>query len=252
MKKAVIRRRETIKAALLLILLLSAAALPAAEHQSQPVAERQAVSVQAHRPHDTIHAGNIEATEKTKIPEKHGEGDKHGAAHEPGMFDIDPVILVSQTINFFILLFLLKRFLFVPIGGVIEERRIKLGRIKLQTEAEHQKALELKQEYEKHIENIQEELYQIRQNAILDGNNRRDEIIEEANKKAKEIVEQGEMEIFMERQTAWARIREDVVQLTMMAAEKVVEASLDDEQHRRLIASTIERLANDLPDQETI
>ena len=246
MNKAVIWRRETMKAALLLILLLSAAVLPGAESHNGSVAEQPAVVMQADEQNERAHGVATAVAEKDKPNGQHSD-----AGHEPGMFDVDPVILVSQTINFFILLFLLKRFLFVPIGCIIEERRLTLGRIRMQTEAEHQKALELKQEYEKHIENIQEELYQIRQNAILDGNNRRDEIIEEAGKKAKEIIEQGEMEIFMERQTAWARIREDVVQLTMMAAEKVVETSLDDEQHRRLIASTIERLSNDLPDQET-
>jgi F0F1-type ATP synthase membrane subunit b/b' len=59
------------------------------------------------------------------------------------------------------------------------------------------------------------------------------------------------MEIFMERQTAWARIREEVVQLTLMAAEKVVEESLDTEMHHRLIQNTIERLEQNLPDQQS-
>lgn len=169
--------------------------------------------------------------------------------HEPpGMFDFDLTVLISQTINFFILLFLLKKFLFGPVGNIIEERRRHIGRIRLEIEAEKAKTLELKAEYEKHIENIQQELYEIRQKAIRSADERVGEIIDEARKKAEEIVEQGEMEIFMERQSAWARIREDVVQLTLMAAEKVVEESLDDEHHRRMIARTIERLENDLPD----
>ena len=170
-------------------------------------------------------------------------------AHAPGMFDFDLTVLISQTINFFILLFLLKKFLFAPIGNIIEERRRHIGRVRLEIEAEKAKTIELKAEYEKHIENIQQELYEIRQKAIRSADERVEEIIDEARKKAEEIVEQGEMEIFMERQSAWARIREDVVQLTLMAAEKVVEESLDDEYHRRMIARTIERLENDLPDQ---
>ncbi|HPW59081.1 MAG TPA: F0F1 ATP synthase subunit B, partial [Candidatus Rifleibacterium sp.] len=166
-----------------------------------------------------------------------------------GMFDFDLTVLISQTINFFILLFLLKKFLFAPIGNIIEERRRHIGRVRLEIEAEKAKTIELKAEYEKHIENIQQELYEIRQKAIRSADERVEEIIDEARKKAGEIIEQGEMEIFMERQSAWARIREDVVQLTLMAAEKVVEESLDDEYHRRMIARTIERLENDLPDQ---
>ena len=56
------------------------------------------------------------------------------------------------------------------------------------------------------------------------------------------------MEVFMERQTAWAQIREEVIQLTINATEKVVQESLDDELHRKIIALSIERLAQDLPD----
>ena len=166
------------------------------------------------------------------------------------MFDFDLTILVSQTLNFLLLLYILQRFLFVPIGNIIEERRRNLGRIQNEIEAERQKAGVLKLEYEKQIDNVQQELYQIRQKAILLANERVEEIIQEARKKAEQIIEHGEMEIFMERQSAWARIREDVVQLTLMAAEKVVEESLDDEHHRRMIARTIERLENDLPDHE--
>ena len=52
----------------------------------------------------------------------------------------------------------------------------------------------------------------------------------------------------MERQTAWAQIREEVIQLTINATEKVVQESLDDELHRKIIALSIERLAQELPD----
>lgn len=170
------------------------------------------------------------------------------AHHPPGLFDIDAGILISQTINFFVLLFILKKFLFVPMGKVINDRREHLGRIKLATEQEHQKALEFKEEYEQHLANIEVEIYQIKQKAILEANQKTEEIIEEARKKAEEIIEHGELELFMERQTAWARIREEVVQLTLLAAEKVVEESIDDDMHRRLINTTIERLENNLPD----
>ncbi len=174
-----------------------------------------------------------------------------GHTEHPGLFDFDLSILISQTINFFVLLFILKKFLFVPLGEVVEERRRQLGRIKMAAEEEHRTALSLKEVYEGHLAGIEVEIYEIKQNAIRDANREKEEIIEEARKKANEIIEQGEMEIFMERQTAWARIREEVVQLTLMAAEKVVEQSLDTEMHHRLIQNTIERLEQDLPDKQS-
>ncbi len=55
------------------------------------------------------------------------------------------------------------------------------------------------------------------------------------------------MELFNERQAAWIQLREEVVHLTLTAAERVVEESLDDDVHRKLINRTIERLETDLP-----
>ena len=247
MTRGVFRFREASTVILMLILLFSAALLPAAENVTVKEGELLTKPAPAEQPMQKGAAGSGASLADATHPQK----DAHKEVHEPGMFDFDLTILVSQTINFFVLLFLLNRFLFVPIGKIIEERRRNLGHIKMLTDSEHQKALELKQEYEKHIEGIQEELYQIRQKAILEANHRVEEIIEEARKRAEEIIEHGEMEIFMERQTAWARLREEVVQLTLMAAEKVVEESLDDKMHRRLIEATIERLANDLPDHKS-
>jgi F0F1-type ATP synthase membrane subunit b/b' len=43
------------------------------------------------------------------------------------------------------------------------------------------------------------------------------------------------------------QLREEVVKLTLTAAERVVEESLNDEIHRKLIKNTIERLEADLP-----
>ncbi len=219
MNRAVLRLKKSAFIVLLFFCLLSCAALFAAETQTELTAEKPVTHVES-----------------------------RSEAHGPGLFDFNLGILISQTINFFVLLFLLKKFLFVPIGKVIDERRDHLGRIKIAAEAEHQKALEFKAVYEEHLAKIEAEMYAIKQQAILDANQKVEEIIEEARKKAERIVEKGELDIFMERQTAWASVREGVVQLTLMAAEKLVEESLDDPMHRRLIQNTIERLENNLPD----
>lgn len=172
----------------------------------------------------------------------------HGAADHPSLFDFDVGILVSQTINFFVLLYLLNRFLFKPVSKIVDERRDHISSLKLAAEDEHKKALELKIVYENHLAGIEDEIYEIKQKAILEAQQKMEEIVAEARERADEIIEKGELELFMERQTAWARIREEVVQLTLMAAEKVVEQSLDDPMHRELIQATLQRLESDLPD----
>lgn len=181
------------------------------------------------------------------------EADKqlvHAKAHEPGLFDIDTGILFSQTINFLILLFIIKKLLFEKIGKLLENRQKEIGRLRLDTEKENKEVQDLKAKYESLIEKIDEEAYVIKQKAIQDVKESTLPIIEEAKKKAEEIIEKGEMDLYLERQTAWAQIREQLVELTALATEKVLEDSLDDEMHRKIIARSIEKIEKDLPDHK--
>lgn len=170
------------------------------------------------------------------------------ASEEPGLFDIDPWIFISQTLNFFVLLYVLNRFLFKPIGVIITKRQDEIKNVKTNIQQELEAAEILKKQYEEDLEKIEETAYNIRQRAILEANKKSETIIEEARAKANKIIEEGEMDVFMERQTAWAQIREDVIELTMLSTERIVEESLDEELHRRIIANSIKRFANDLPD----
>ena len=166
---------------------------------------------------------------------------------QPSLFEFSWPVLISQTINFFVLLYILNYFLFKPLGRILEERREAIGRIKLSAEEEHSTAIALKEVYEKHLANIEHEAYEIKQAAIHEANLQTAEIIVEAKLKAERIVEEGEMELFNERQAAWMQLREEVVHLTLVAAERVVEQSLNDDIHRRLIKDTIDRLETELP-----
>ncbi len=169
------------------------------------------------------------------------------AAHQPSLFEFSWVVLISQAINFFVLLFILNHFLFRPLGKILDERRESIGKIRINAEEEHRTALALKEVYEKHLANIEQEAYEIKQQAIHDANMQTAEIVLEAKLKAERIIEEGEMQLFNERQAAWMQLREEVVHLTMVAAERVVEQSLNDDIHRKLIKNTIERLETELP-----
>lgn len=171
-----------------------------------------------------------------------GAAHSEGHGEEAGLFDIDMRILASQVLNFFILMFVLNRFLFTPIKGVLEERRKRISESMDAAEGKNREAAEVKAQYDKKLAGIEQEAYQIRQKAIGDGQSSRDEILAEAKQKAASILEKAQKDISIEQQKSWVQLREDVVRLTMAAAERIVEASLDDEKHHALIRHTIEQL----------
>ncbi|HNW34677.1 MAG TPA: F0F1 ATP synthase subunit B [Candidatus Ozemobacteraceae bacterium] len=165
-----------------------------------------------------------------------------GGEAEAGMFDIDPRILASQVLNFLVLLYILNRFLFVPVRSILEERRKRIKESMDTAEGKNREAAEVKAQYDLKLAGVEQEGYQIRQKAITDAQAARDEILAEAKQKATSIFEKAQQDISIERRKSWLQLREEVVRLTMSAAERVVEASLDDEKHHALIRRTIEQL----------
>jgi|GEM_PF-108718 len=190
--------------------------------------------------HDAAASPKAEAPAQGAV--EHGSEAKSSGHEGPGLLDIDWAILLSQVLNFFILLFLLKKFLFGPIQGILEARKTKISGTLEAAEAENRKACELKAEYEKKLGTIEQEAYQIRQKAVQEAQSAKDEILSDAKAKATAQFDKAQKDISIEKQKAWTQLKDDMVKLTLNAAEKIVEQSLDDKIQHALIRKTIDRL----------
>ncbi|NLI78686.1 MAG: F0F1 ATP synthase subunit B [Candidatus Riflebacteria bacterium] len=165
-----------------------------------------------------------------------------GGHGEAGLFSFDAMIVVSQMLNFLILLALLRAFFFGPIGQILEQRAQKVKGELEEAARKNTQAQSLQEEYRAKLAAIDQECYRLRQEAITEAQKAKETILAEAGEKAEALQEQARREIAMERDRAWASLKERMVQLTMLAAEKVIETSLDDQMHHDLIRKTIDRL----------
>lgn len=166
------------------------------------------------------------------------------------MFEVKIWVLISQTINFFVLFWILNKFLFKPIGKVIEDRREEILRIKKETETAFDDAKVLKEKCQERLDNIKTEMDELKRQKLLETEDSVAKVIVNAKNKAETMKEEAELEILLEKQRAWIQMREDVVQLATEAAEKIIGESLSDEMHRKLINKSIEKLDKDLPDSK--
>ena len=74
------------------------------------------------------------------------------------MFEFKIWVLISQTINFFVLFWILKKFLFIPIGKVIDARREEIAKMKGDTNTALDEAKRLKEECQERLNNIKVEM----------------------------------------------------------------------------------------------
>jgi F-type H+-transporting ATPase subunit b len=149
--------------------------------------------------------------------------------------------LLAQIVNVGLLLFLLSRFAFKPIMSMLDQRA---ERIKDSLEA----AERARQDVAASQANIQAQLDAARREGqvIIEHASRaaeqlRQETVEQAKREAEALLARAQADFTLEREKAMAELRRQFADLTMTAAERVVNQSLDATAHQRLIQEVLEQ-----------
>ena len=147
--------------------------------------------------------------------------------------------LISQMVNFVLLLVLLRIFLYRPIVNMLDRRREKIRADLDEADKARSQAEAAKQEYEKQLEQAREERRSIVAQANEQAEKMREEILEKARVEAQQLVAKTEEETEALRRQTLIGAQDEIVDLAVAAAGKVVGESLDEKAHRRLIQEFI-------------
>lgn len=150
--------------------------------------------------------------------------------------------LIFQWGNLLILYLIIKKFLFAPIQKMIADRENEVKNLLDTAEQAKQDALAMKEEYTQHLENAKDEANEILKNANKKAVLRSEEIIRDAQDKAGAIVAKADVQIEMERKRAFEEVKQDISDIALLAASKVVERELSPEEHQRLISEFIDQV----------
>lgn len=157
-------------------------------------------------------------------------------------FGINPLLLVAQIVNFAILLFILKRFLYRPILKVLEERKKKIADSLKNAEDVEKKLLEIGQLQEKEIQRAAE----IGEHIIKDATESANQLFEEAKVNAKEIsarlVKQTQQELEQQKQEFEDSIRKHVADLVFTLTQKVTGKILTEQDRIRIAEESMKTL----------
>ena len=148
--------------------------------------------------------------------------------------------LLGQIINFALLFALLYFIAYKPIRRMLDERshRIKLSMD--QAEQIKQQMAETEERVREQLEAARREGQTVVAQAGQMGERVKEEARLEARQEAESIMSRGRVEIDRERDEAIEDLRRQFVELAILAAEKVINETLDKERHRRLIDEVLE------------
>ncbi|MDP4088878.1 MAG: F0F1 ATP synthase subunit B [Bacillota bacterium] len=143
--------------------------------------------------------------------------------------------IVISTINFVILYFILKHYLFKPVNKVLDSREKGISERITKTEADSMAAEKLRLEREDSLKHLEEEGKQLIEDYKLKGEDLYKEIIAAARKDAEHAVERSKTEIRLQQEKAEEELKNEVINLALAFSEKALADSLDEAIHKKLI-----------------
>ncbi len=142
---------------------------------------------------------------------------------------------------FLVLMPLLKKFYFDPLGEAIGSRSAELEKTFSEAEALRAEMASLKADYEQRLAKTEADAREKIQAEIHAAQEMRKQLMVEASAKADEFLKKAQEDISLERDKVLKDLRVQVVNLTLQATERILGDNIDDARNRKLVQDFIER-----------
>ena len=147
-------------------------------------------------------------------------------------------------LNTLAIYYVAKKFLFVPVKNMIDSRQKEIDTMYNQAGAAKAEAEALQSEYKEKLAVAQQTSERMVKEAVARGQNRQDEIISQANAEARAILDKAAADIAQEKKKALNDAKNEISEMAMAIAEKVVGRELNDVDQAKLVDEFINELGD--------
>jgi len=171
------------------------------------------------------------------------------AEETPTGLVVHPFWVLVSIVNFLVILYLLRRYLWGPILTVLANRAEKIREGLVMAEQARTEREELKAEIERRLTQVQREAQAIGERLTKAAEAAAGEIRMDAKKEADRIRERGREDARQLHDQALAQLRSELAGMVVLAASRVLGREVDAEQHRALIERSLDEAAAQLTEQ---
>lgn len=154
-------------------------------------------------------------------------------------FGVEPIMLLAQMVNFAILLFILKRFLYKPILKVLEERKNKIATSMKQSEQIQKKFEELDVKQQEILDNARNESAQIIDAAKSEAKTLANQIQIEASNQTQLSLKRAQETLALEKQKMISEAKKEIVSVVTSATQKVIGKMMTKKDNDRLVTEAV-------------
>jgi len=150
--------------------------------------------------------------------------------------------LLAQVVNFLILLFILKKFLYKPILNILEERKQKITSSLKNAEEIEKRLQKIESERDEALKKASKEAKELLQSASESA----DQIIQDAHSKAQkdiqDLVKKTKAVLDAERESLHKEIRDEIADIVVASLEKIAQKSLSEKEKQEFVQKSIKEL----------
>ena len=155
---------------------------------------------------------------------------------------IDIPQVATQILGFLLMVWILRRYAWGPLIGMLEARREKIAGEFKEADRLKAEAVGLKAKYEADLKTIEAHARHRMTEAVAEGQRVAEEIKSQAQKDAAARLERAGDEIAREREKAKEILKQQVIGLSLRTAEKILRQKLDDPAQRQLTGEFIDEV----------
>ncbi len=157
---------------------------------------------------------------------------------------VNPWTALAVLLNTLTIFFVGKRFLFGPVSKMIEDRQKEIDDQYAAADEAKAKALALEADYTQKLSAAQETSERIVKEAVARGQARQEEIVQNAKKEASAILDKANADIAQEKKKALNDAKDEISQIAMVIATKVVARQLTGDDQTALVDNFIDELGD--------
>lgn len=156
--------------------------------------------------------------------------------------------IVISLVNLLILFLILKKFLYKPVREMLDKRQAAVDEVYSLANEALEEAHRDREAYEKKLLGADEKCDEIIRTAQTNAKRRSESIISEAEEKASDMIRRAENEIELEKNGAAAEMKNQIAELSVQLAEKLLGREMNAADHREFIDSFINSIGNESED----
>ena len=163
------------------------------------------------------------------------------------LFNLDAQLLfdtILLAVAVFFLFLLMSYLLFDPARKLLKDRQERIANDINSAKDDKETAAALKAEYEGRLKEIDKEAEEILSEARQKAIKNEARIIDEAKEEASRIIKRAQEEAELEKKHAMDDMKQEMIQIASLMAQKVVSASIDTQIQETLVDETLKEMNN--------